>query len=193
MAAVIGMSSLAVFASEELPEATIWFLHDRGIPKDSPNHWIESLVLVVGEDHPKYKESNHIDFDFTAKTNGDSEARLSIIPMTPHRSCHDETSMLEVSFADGKQQAYFAIDPGEGCFIISFLLNAKEFPTADITAMKVTYNLKGEHQLTKVFEKTMTPRFSEFFQTALWEIYRIHQGEMVASPFKGVRHGDLYY
>lgn len=191
IAAVMGMGSFTVFASEELPEAKIWF--DRGIPKDSPDQRMESLIFMLGEDFPKYEEANLIEFDFTAKTHGDSEAKLSM-SLLANKVCHDKTSVLEVTFSDGTQTKHLANNPEKLCtHRLSFQLDAKQFPTTDITAMKVIYNLEGEHQHTKVFEKTMTLKFSDFIQTALWEIYLIHQGEMRVSPFKGIRHGDLYY
>lgn len=176
------MDNGLLMAHEELPQAELIYEKISSADELSVPSMILSELYELKDD-----DSGEVVLSFYMFYDMPDQAFLTL-RFREDSVCYDNASELEVTFADGNQKKYPSVGGVRCDSLMVFLVNAKEFPLNQITAMKVERHLDGKHHNSKFVEKSMTQQISDFIQAVLWEIHWIHQGEMIAPPTSDFRH-----
>lgn len=172
IAVSIAMGSGLLMAQEKLPQTELIYEKISALD-ELPSMILSELYELKDDDSEEVVLSFYMFYDVPGQA-------FLTLRFREDSVCHDDTSKLEVTFADGNQKKYSSVGGYRCDDLIVFLVDAKEFPINQITAMKVEHHLDGKHQRSKMIKKAMTQQTSDFTQAVLWEIHWIHQGEMIA-------------
>lgn len=198
--AIIAMGSGLLLASEELPHAELITTYtDVWSGANS-----EGNLLIAASKEYKIKADDSEEYGLIIQTilkdynrippkdNYEDPYHAALSINSLNSTCFDETSRLEITFADGKQTKYFVskrtlVTPTWddrsyrcGLGILVYIDDVRQFSLADITAMKlILSHYDMDSQTTIMFQKYITPEISNVIQKALWEIYWYYEGKMV--------------
>lgn len=101
--------------------------------------------------------------------------------------CRDNSSRLLVEFANAKIIELASVsspdDDENSCGELTlFLINAAQFPTQNITGLRVDYKLGGKVKRSQMIKQRMFDDLSYFIQTSIHEGHLILKEHMVGNP-----------